>query len=283
VLRRILKTMGTTPRQLHAKPDHPDAEDDYEAAAKAVDDKRIDYNQYMPKLRSEHPALKRMAKTLTLVIVIVGCGIGAYVFGTHIATQQTTSHKTKTATTTNTVAPPTKTYTSTYQSLSFVYPSTWQVAETQSTITATSPNVKLTSFNRKTVTGHVIFRIRQPDVSLPEFSAGSATAILSSQIMTYAAPASDQQATAYVSFLNYANSKGTGIDGIYITGNIGYQAGQVAPESDIEQVDPVISFTFTECANSRCTATTPLTIASSSWSDASFSKPLLAIFASLNV
>jgi hypothetical protein len=107
-------------------------------------------------------------------------------------------------------------------------------------------------------------------------------AVLDSQLLNYTAPATGQQASAYISFLNYANSKTSGIDGIYVTGNSGYLTGQQAPKTDIAAVNPIISFTFAKCANKTCTGnTTPLTIATSSWSAKNFSSPLLAILKSL--
>jgi hypothetical protein len=278
---------GNHPRQSH--PRHPthhrtDTEDDLMAASKGVDE-AVDYKQYMPKLKPERKFLRRLVKTVVLLVVIAGCGMGAYVFGAHYNTSKTASSiKATTASSTTKVTPPTQIFTSNYQDLTFVYPTDWKVQETSTVITATSPVLKLTSYARQIVTGHIIFQVRAQDVALNEFSAGAATAALNSQIINYAAPASGQRASTYISFLNYANSKGGGIDGIYITGNAGYQSGQDAPESDVQSVSPVVSFTFSKCTNKVCSGTTtPLTIASQNWSEKAFSGPLLAMFESLAI
>jgi hypothetical protein len=274
---------GTPSRHAHSAPHQASADDDYKAAANEVEES-VDYKQYMPKLKAEHKTLKRLVKVLLLLVVVAGLGIGAYVFGARIATKKQPVAKAKTTVPTDTVKSSTKQYTSNYQDLSFTYPTDWKVAETTDVITATSPAMKLTGYDRQTVTGEIVFRVRDKNVVLSEFSSGNATAALNSQIVTYAAPAAGQRASTYASFLNYAGSKGNGIDGIYVTGDTGYQTGQAAPESDLAPIDPVISITFDKCANAKCTGTpTPLTIATSSWKATEFSKPLLAILASLAI
>jgi hypothetical protein len=279
---------GKHSRQLRpVQPVHhrQDADDDLKAASQSADE-AVDYKQYMPKLKPEHKVVRRVVKIVVLVVVIAGFGTGAYIFGSHYnADKNALAVKTATASSskTNKITAPTKMYSSTNQNLSFVYPSNWKVNETATTLTATSPAMKLTSYSRQTVTGKIVFRIRTQGSSLPEFSSGSATAALNSQLITYTAPTADQQASTYVSFLNYANSKGFGIDGIYVTANAGYQEGQPAPESDIAAVSPIISFTFVKCGNKSCSSTTPLTIASQSWSTKNFSSPLLAMLESLSI
>lgn len=277
---------GKHPRQLRpaahaahrATPD-----DDYKAASKGVDD-AVDYKQYMPKLKAEHKLLRRIVKSVVFVVVIAGLGYGAYYFGSHYhpsskpAKVVTMSKKSAAE-----IASPNQTYTSEYQDLSFAYPSNWKVNETSNTITVTSPTMKLTSYNRHSVTGEIIFRVRAQGAALSELSAGDSTAILPSQIITYTSPASDQRGSTYVSFLNFANAKGNGIDGIYITGNTGYQTGQNSPESDIQAVDPVISFNFVKCSNASCSTTEPLTLATSSWNNKTFSDPLLTMLKSLSI
>jgi hypothetical protein len=276
---------GTHSRRPH--PVHPpqkvNADDDYRAASKGVEE-AVDYKQYMPALKPEHKLIRRMIKTVVLLIVVAGFGTAAYVFGSHYnASKSTASVKATTTSSVSKVTPPTEMYSSTNQNLTFVYPTDWKVQETSTIIAATSPTMKLTNYTRSLVTGRVLFQIRAPGVALSEFSAGAATAVLNSQIIDYATPASGQRASTYISFLNYASSKGTGIDGVYVSGNTGYQTGQTAPESDIQAVDPVVSVTFEQCTNKTCSSTKPLTIATKSWSTKDFSNPLLAMIESLSI
>lgn len=275
---------GKHPRQLRPV-DHPVRhqadDDDYKAAAKDVDS--VDYKQFMPKLKPEHTLLMRIVKLMVCVVVIGGLGYGAYYVGSHYNEKSTKSHKEAKTTVATTVTPPTRTYTSSNQNLTFTYPTGWKVGETVTVLTATSPVTELTGYNRKSVDGRIIFRIRAQNVALPEFDAGNALALLPSQIVTYTSPTSDQEGTTYISFLNYANSKGSGIDGIYVTGNTGYQTGQYATETEVEAVDPIVSFTFEKCTNTSCSATMPLTVATSSWNEKSFYGPLLTMLESLSI
>ena len=271
------------PRQLRpAETAKADADEDFKAASKDAHEK-VDYKQYMPKLKSEHKILRRIGKFVALIVVVAALGFAAWSIGSKYNSPAKTPKKAATTTTTNTAAP-TQEFQSSYQNLTFVYPNDWKTSETQNTITATSPAMQLTSYNRQTVTGQVIFRVRAQTVPLTEFNAGNALAAIDSQIINYTAPASGQRGSTYISFLNYASSKGGGIDGVYITGNTGYKTGQYALKTDITAIDPVISFTFAQCSNKSCSGSTqPLTISNGSWNNKSFSGPLLTMLESLSI
>lgn len=272
------------PRQLRpAEHEHQNVDDDYKAASKDAHES-VDYKQYMPKLKSERKALHRLGKAIAVLLVVAILGLAAYYIGSKYNAPTTKTSK-KTSTTAKTaVKAPTQTYTSNYQNLTFVYPNDWKVSETTDTITATSPVMQLTSYARQTVTGQVVFRVRAHGAALNEFNAGSAMAAIDSQIIAYASPAAGQRGSTYISFLNYADSKGGGIDGIYITGNAGYKTGQYVPKTDVQAIDPVISITFDKCSNKTCDGSvSPLTIAANSWSSKQFSNPLLAILESLTI
>ena len=178
---------------------------------------------------------------------------------------------------------PTQTYTSSNQNLTFTYPSDWKVSETATVIIATSPVTELAAYNHKSVDGRITLLIRAQNVALTGFGGGSSMSVLPSQLLTYATPTSDQEGNAYISFLNYAGSKDTGIDAVYITGNAGYQSDQYIPESVIQAIDPMISYTFTKCTNKLCSSTSPLTISTSSWNNSSFSGPLIKMLESLSI
>ncbi len=247
------------PRQLRPA----DADEDFKAASKGAHEE-VDYKQYMPKLKPEHKVLRRIGKFTALIVVVAVLGFAAWDIGSKYNAPAKTPKKTATTTSTKTTAP-TQEFQSSYHNLTFVYPNDWKTSETQDTITATSPAMQLTSYNRQTVTGQVIFRVRAQTVPLTEFDTGNALAAIDSQIINYTAPATGQRGSTYISFLNYASSKGGGIDGIYITGNTGYKIGQYALKTDITAIDPVISLTFAQCSNKSCSGSTqPLTISNGS-------------------
>jgi hypothetical protein len=259
------------------------SDEDLKQAAKDADT-AVDYKQFTPKLRPEHRLLARFGKILVVLIVIAGCGYGAYMIGTHAGSNAKDPPAKAKTVVTHTAATATKQYTSNYQDLSFTYPEDWKVSETSDVITATSPSMKLDGAGKGTVNGQMILKIRDKNEQLTEFSAGNATAVLKSQIISYSAPAAGQRASTYISLLNYANSKQTGIDGIYITGDAGYESGQDAPVSDLAPIDPVVSITFAQCANNACSGnSTALTIASSAWRNKTFSAPLIKMLASLSI
>ena len=116
------------------------------------------------------------------------------------------------------------------------------------------------------------------------FSSGS-VAVLSSQKIAFDSPTTQQAADTYISFVQYptTNIKG-GLDGIYVTGNYGYQKYQNIPSTNIASIDPFVDVTFYSCANSSCPTTSrqPLTISARDWSDSSFSSPILLILKSFS-
>ncbi|HEV2402984.1 MAG TPA: hypothetical protein VGS08_02165 [Candidatus Saccharimonadales bacterium] len=266
-------------RQLHQTP-HDKEEDDYKAAANAA----IDFNQYMPQLRHERRWLRRLIMWVAGIVIIAGLGIAAYALGSHMPSSSHSVTKKTENTSRAAVATATKQYTSVNQNLSFSYPADWTVTETTDQITATSPDLRLTSSSGQSVNGQAIMLVRDKNVPLSEFKAGNAVAIINSQIITYSAPAAGQRGSSYVSYLNFASSPTTGLDGVYITGNTGYQTGQAAPASDLTPIDPVISITFGRCNNSSCGgSTSPLTIRTSSWNDTALSKPLMTMLESFSI
>lgn len=270
------------PRPVEHPIRHQTNDDDYKAASKGLDES-VDYRQFMPKLKAEHKTIRRIVRIVIILVVIAGLGSAAYYIGSHYDTKTTKPKKVSSITVKKVVSSPTQMYTSSNQDLTFTYPSDWKVAETATVITATSPVTKLTAYNRKAVDGRITLLIRAQNVALSGFGDGAAMTVLPSQLMTYASPASDQEGTAYLSLLNYAGSKHAGIDAAYITGNSGYQSDQYVPESVIQAIDPMISFTFSECANGSCSSTTPLTISTNSWNNSNFSGPLIKTLESLSI
>jgi hypothetical protein len=183
---------------------------------------------------------------------------------------------------------PTKQYYSDNSGDGFNYPSTWSVSEPQNSnqITLTSTILKLPNKSGKMVDGKIVLTIIETNpASLGAFNAGSALAVLPSQVINYSNPTQEQQGSAYVSFLQYAstNSSSPVIDSIYITGNNGYQLNQYIPQSDVLAVNPIIYFSFLGCANTSCSTTSPISLPTSIWKDASFSGPILSMLESLSL
>jgi hypothetical protein len=169
--------------------------------------------------------------------------------------------------------------------LGFDYPQNWTLTDTAGSgrLSVVSPAVSLKDANGQQVTGQIIMSIRDKTQKLTEFDKGNANATQDSEKIAYTNPTQTQRGSTYISFLQYASSS-TGLDGIYVTGDSGYQKGQDIPLIDISKVDPVISITFLKCADSKCSGSgTPLSIDKSVWADASFSGSLKKMLQSLSI
>jgi hypothetical protein len=169
--------------------------------------------------------------------------------------------------------------------LSFSYPETWGVLDDGSgKLTVTSPAIALKNGNGKTVQGRVVAMIRNKQPALDEFKKGNAVAALISEKLSYTKPTDSQRAQTYISFLNYASSTTNGIDGIYITGDNGYEKGQAIPQTDVIQTDPLITVGFVQCSDTNCSSGgTALTVSSDEWKNTDFKTPITAFITSLAI
>jgi hypothetical protein len=225
---------------------------------------------------------KRWPRLLALIILIA-IGFGLYWLFSNKPEPKPAQNIKQTASTQT--AAPTKTYSSINFSLNFNYPESWTVVDNGGgQLTVTSPATQLKSSAGSQVTGKIILTISQKGQSLPMFDKGSASAVIDSQKITYTKPTQSQRGDTYVSYLQYATTTTTGaLDGVFITGDYGYQKNQDIPKVDIANLDPVVSVTFTQCANSTCGgATTPLGISASTWSNSSSSAAVLSMLKSLS-
>ncbi len=264
--------------------------DAYEAASQATEE--TDYTQFTPQLRSKKKWPRILGRSLLVILVLAGIGAGGYWFYTnhYKTTPQTTnssSRKTSPSSTSGQSAvEPTKSYDASDLSLSFSYPENWSVADTNGKLTATSPAMQLTGADGQPQTGQVILTISSAaaaDFSM--FKKGGAVAVLASQKVSYASPASTQRANTYISFLQYAATTTHGaLDGIFVTGDNGYKYGQNVPEADVTKVDPDIRVTFVKCATTACSGPpTATNISSNVWSDSSFATPIVNMIKSLQL
>jgi hypothetical protein len=180
---------------------------------------------------------------------------------------------------------PTTNYSSSNFALSFDYPKGWAVTDSGNGVLSVRSRVmQLKSATGKNVEGQVIMTIANKGQNLSVFDKGDATAVMDSKKISYTKPTPSQRANTYISFLQYAATTQAGaLDGVYITGDFGYQKGQNIPKTDIANIDPLVTVTFVECATSDCPAgtTKALSISSASWNDSDFSAPVLKMLQSL--
>jgi cytoskeletal protein RodZ len=238
-------------------------------------------NYYKHKKRSFHPFL--------IIVVLLLLAAGA-IYWFMIRAQPAKSPAKKTTGSSqndsSTTSLPTTHYDSSNFSLGFNYPKGWKLSDEAGSgkLTVTSTSMQLKAANGQNVTGQAVLLMRDTTQPLNEFAKGNATAVADSQKISYTKPTQTQRADTYISFINYASSAATGLDGIYITGDAGYQKEQAIPSIDIAKIQPVIDVTFLKCNNSKCSGTgTPITLNSSAWNSTSFSKPIKTMLQSLAV
>lgn len=270
--------------------------DDFEAASKATADdvyedyeKRKSYSYSAPT----HHARKTILITLLVLVLLGGVGYGAYWFLTKkdsnkSADKSATSSQQKSSDQTaneELITTETEHYTSNGFMLEFDYPKDWKVSEPTDggLLTAKSPALKLKQADGKTVTGQVVFTIRNKQQAMPEFDKGNATAVIASEKINYTKPSSAQRGSTYLSFLTYAGSvQEDRLDGVFITGDVGYQKGQAIPKADFTPVDPVISVTFLKCADQSCSGEgSQIGVDASMWQQTGFGTPIKTMLQSL--
>jgi hypothetical protein len=170
--------------------------------------------------------------------------------------------------------------------LGFDFPKGWKVSDISGSgkLTATSTVVKLKDHSG-IYNGQIVMTIRDKSQKLTEFEKGNATSIIGSEKITYKKPSETQRGSTYISFLNYASSEEPQIDGIYITGDAGYEKQQSIPSTDITKIDPLINVTFLKCSDNSCSGTpTASGVSAEEWEiNKDFSKPIKTILQSLNI
>jgi hypothetical protein len=270
--------------------------DDFEAASRATAEEEYDeYEQHAAAYRQSagHP-VRKMFIILGIVVLVAAIGFAVYWFllrddakknnDTKQTNQSQGGNQQDDQPAQELISTKTEHYVATNFSVEFDHPADWNVSETagEGTLTVTSPALQLESATGETKTGQIVFMIRNSQQELKEFDGGNAEAVLASEKINYLKPSSVQRGATYLSFLQYAAS-GDGLDGVYITGDYGYQKDQAIPKADVAPVDPRINLVFTECAADVCGENTPLTVSADMWQNDDFAKPIKAIFQSLTV
>ncbi len=231
-----------------------------------------------------------MAWMLLIVVLTTGGGFA----GWHFLLRQKTPVASPEANKSQQAIPPVadakvdiKHYQSPNSSLELDYPRNWIITDNATKLTIVSPAMQLKPAVGSKQSGQITFTIQNRQASIPAFKSGNATAVHESERIAYAKPSQTQRANSYLSFLGYADSNASsskGLDGVYVTGDNGYQIGQAIPLVDIAKADPLITATFTTCSDIKCaTIGKPLTLDASVWADASFSKPIKSLVESIIV
>jgi hypothetical protein len=238
----------------------------------------------LPPNYHKNPTKKgRYAFIAVVVLLIIGAAVYWFLLKPKPATAPTSVNSSSSSR--NSQSTQAKLDTEHYESsnfnLGFDHPKDWKVSDVSGSgkLTVTSPVMKLTDSDNQKVDGQIIMTIRDKTQKLSEIDKGAAAAILDSEKIAYTKPAETQRGNTYISFLNYASSTGSnaaGIDGIYITGDAGYQKDQEVPAVDISKIDPIINVIF--MSNNKA-----ITIDSKNWSDNSFSKPIKTLVQSLAI
>ena len=178
---------------------------------------------------------------------------------------------------------PSTSYSATDYNTTFSYPNSWTVTDSGTApLTVTSPAMSLTAADGQSVTGQMVLTLAVKG-SLPSAFGTQSVAVLTSQKIAYNQPSTTQLAQTYISFVQYPSTTTVGgLDGIYITGNYGYQKDQTIPAGNISAIDPLVYTSFYSCASQSCPASSrkPLTISSSDWQNTSVSAPLMLMFKS---
>jgi hypothetical protein len=246
---------------------------------------RIDY------LKSITPAPKPKRTWLRIMLIVLGVLVvaaGAYFVITKALTKKDTpaasNDTAKTSKTQTAVVTKTKHFDSSSLGLGLDYPETWKASEANNKVTVISPAMQLKTASGTSKSGQAVVTIQPKQTTLDTFKKGNGLAALSSERVSYTKPSQTQRAQTYLSFVQYPTSTVSGIDAIYITGDNGYQKDQAVPQVDIVQVDPLVSVTFLACSGSCAGTGQPLTVASSTWSDATaVAKMLRSLLTSLAI
>ncbi|HEX7368182.1 MAG TPA: hypothetical protein VF261_00815 [Candidatus Saccharimonadales bacterium] len=243
-----------------------------------------DMDNFVPPIRPK-PILKLLVQGVLILVILAAIAAGAVWLVSHhkhmASAPGNAPSSTQPKPSTNSIDNATKHYDSSDYNLGLDYPADWTVNDNTSELTVTSSALQLKGEGGQNFTGQVVLIIQNQQTSVPVFAKGTAVAALESQKLTYKSPAPDQRAQTYLTFADYEGSTAA-IDGLYITGDDGYQAGQAIPMSDIVQDDPLVSISFLKCSDAACsTAGAATTIPASDWQNANFSRPLTQMLESL--
>ena len=225
------------------------------------------------KLLQQQKRRKKITTIAIVVTLVLAAGVGAYITLSRDSdanqTEAPQASQAESQPQLQTISGETTEHQSQQFFLSFKHPIDWEIVDERGSgqLTATSPALDI-PLDGQATSGKVLFTIRKSSQDLDEFDAGNALAVIDSEKITYENPSQAQRGETHLSFLSYADSASSSlIDGIYITGDFGYQKGQAIPLVDIKKIDSVYSVTFAAC-DGICE--TPLAIPPSAWENPEF-------------
>lgn len=285
----IAPSADVSQRQPAASDAPASEQDDYEAANKET----ADYSHVLSVVGEPKPRKSRHWFVVILLLLLIGGGAADWWFFIRQKPAppqtQTTQGQQQASNSDANQAPATKKYDSSEFDLTFSYPETWKVDDTQpGRLKVVSPALQLTDATGQQQTGQVVVNLQKKDAAdLGAFKQGDAIAVLNSKKVSYTQPTSTQRKATYISYLQYAATTTRGaLDSMYVTGDYGYKYGQLIPQADIVQADPLITVTFFKCADEKCankTKPTPMSLQSSSWQADPTAKQLMTMLQSLQV
>lgn len=273
---------------------HQQETDDFRAASQAASEEYDNYTKHGAAYITPRHGGRKVLLVVLVVLLFLGVGTAAYWFlvrkdDIHTKTSSSgyTTHQTTPAGSTtkgSAITTATEHYVSPGFGLEFDHPKDWTASEPTGSgvLTVKSPSMTLKNASGQTFSGQVVLTVRNKQQPLPEFDKGNAVATVASQKLTYAHPSQTQRGSTYLSFLTYASSgQSGGLDGLYITGDVGYQKGQAIPKADFTPVDPVISVTFVKCTGKCGADSKAASIDPALWQSDTFGKPLTDLLESL--
>jgi len=255
-------------------------------------------NNFQPDNNNSHhnkSSKKGLVLGLSLLVILAIIVGGAYFVFTHqvkstkkVLTVKTVTASARVHASSSSVSKvPTTSYASSSYGATFSYPTTWKLVNNGpgSPLEVISPIENLINENGQKVPAEIILTLANQATTPSAFGNNSA-AVLTSLRLNYRHASASQAASTYISFVQYPSTTVVGgLNAIYVTGNYGYQKYQLIPVSQVDQVDPLIYYSFVQCpsATSCPTASSkPLVISSTEWSDTNFSEPILNTIGSFN-
>lgn len=238
----------------------------------------------VPPAKKKRPLWLWILIGLVIVALAVSAALALKPKAKTPATQKTSAAQSSSQSNTAKVNVPTKSYQSTTFNLSFDYPEDWKVNDSGTPpLTVVSPVMTLTNAAGQKISGEVVMTILPQGQVPAQYGNGNATAVMESEKISYSKPTPSQRAQTYLSFVQYEATTAHGaLDGIYITGNVGYTKGQPIPKADIAARDPDVNITFIKCANSACNGSSgPTNVAATMWDDQNFQAPIKTMLTSL--
>lgn len=220
-----------------------------------------------------------------LVLLIVGAVAGYFLTKKPSSNEQTPSNQSAQPEATEPeeeLVTTTEHYTSSAFRLSLDYPSNWSVNDKEG-LTFVSPKLKLANAEGQEGDSLVVIMVRSKGSRVNEIEGDTITALKASEKIAYTTPSANQRAETYLTFASHLSPKG--LDGIYITGDNGYEKDAFVPKSDLMLSDPMINVSFYACQDTKCDLKTaqPTGVQLDQWKTNKYLNQVLDILKSITV